>query len=49
MDIDNNKMMIDYKKKRIIFTDYDGKKYTLPLNNSEYTWIYKLLSDSTNL
>ena len=49
LNIDNNKMMIDYNKKRIIFTDYDGKKYTLPLNNSEYTWIYKLLSDSTNL
>lgn len=43
LNIDNNKMMIDYNKKRIIFTDYDGKKYTLPLNNSEYTWIYKLL------
>lgn len=49
LNIDNNKMMIDYNKKRIIFTDYDGKKYTLPLNNSEYTWIYKLLSDNTNL
>ena len=49
LNIDNNKMMIDYNKKKIIFTDYDGKKYTLPLNNSEYTWIYKLLSDSTNL
>ncbi|WP_300758475.1 hypothetical protein [uncultured Brachyspira sp.] len=49
LNIDNSKMMIDYNKKRIIFTDYDGKKYTLPLNNSEDTWIYKLLSDSTNL
>lgn len=49
LNIDNNKMMIDYNKKRIIFTDYDGKKYTLPLNNSEDTWVYKLLSDSTNL
>lgn len=49
LNIDNNKMMIDYNKKRIIFTDYDGKKYTLPLNNSEDTWIYKLLSDSINL
>ncbi|PCG20521.1 hypothetical protein KQ44_11310 [Brachyspira sp. G79] len=49
LNIDNSKMMIDYNKKRIIFTDYDGKKYTLPLNNSEDTWIYKLISDSTNL
>lgn len=49
LNIDNSKMMIDYNKKRIIFTDYDGKKYTLPLNNSEDTWVYKLLSDSTNL
>ncbi|WP_157154541.1 hypothetical protein [Brachyspira murdochii] len=49
LNIDNSKMMIDYNKKRIIFTDYDGKKYTLPLNNSEDTWIYKLLSNSTNL
>ncbi|MEI0526063.1 hypothetical protein R4K54_09075 [Brachyspira murdochii] len=49
LNIDNTKMMIDYNKKRIIFTDYDGKKYTLHLNNSEDTWIYKLLSDSTNL
>ncbi|MDO7021054.1 hypothetical protein Q5M86_09730 [Brachyspira innocens] len=49
LNIDNNKMMIDYNKKRIIFIDYDGNKYTLPLNNSEDTWVYKLLSDSTNL
>lgn len=49
LNIDKNKMMINYSKKKIIFTDYDGKKYTLPLNNSENTWFYQLLANSTNL
>lgn len=49
LTIDNNKMQINYSKKQIIFTDYDGNKYTLPLNNSENTWFYQLLANSTNM
>ena len=35
-------------KKSIIFIDNDGTKYTLPLNNSEDTWFYKLIKGATN-
>ncbi len=49
LNFDNTKMTINYDKDKILFTDIDGKKYTLPLNNSENTWFYKLLNDSTNL
>ena len=49
LKFDNTKMTINYAKDKILFTDIDGKKYTLPLNNSENTWFYKLLNNSTNL
>ena len=49
LKFDNTKMTINYSKDKILFTDIDGKKYTLPLNNSENTWFYKLLNNSTNL
>lgn len=49
LNFDNTKMSINYNKDKIIFTDIDGEKYTLPLNNSENTWFYKLLNNSTNL
>ena len=49
LKFDNTKMTINYGKDKILFTDIDGKKYTLPLNNSENTWFYKLLNNSTNL
>ena len=49
LNFDNSKMTINYAKDKILFTDIDGKKYTLPLNNSENTWFYKLLNNSTNL
>ena len=49
LNFDNTKMTINYSKDKILFTDIDGKKYTLPLNNSENTWFYKLLNNSTNL
>ncbi|ACN84352.1 hypothetical protein SZ40_04825 [Brachyspira hyodysenteriae] len=49
LKFDNTKMNINYSKDKIIFTDIDGEKYTLPLNNSENTWFYKLLNNSTNL
>ncbi|WPC22924.1 hypothetical protein N4239_08210 [Brachyspira hyodysenteriae] len=49
LNFDNTKMNINYSKDKIIFTDIDGEKYTLPLNNSENTWFYKLLNNSTNL
>lgn len=42
-------MSINYNNKKIVFTDNDGEKYTLPLNNSENTWFYKLLQNNTNL
>lgn len=48
LNVNDYKMMIDYSKEKIIFTDYDSKKYTLPLNNSEDTWFYKLLENNTN-
>ena len=41
-------MTINYNKKSIIFIDNDGTKYTLPLNNSEDTWFYKLIKGATN-
>ena len=49
LKFDNTKMTINYGKDKILFTDIDGKKYTLPLNNSEYTWFYKLLYNSSYL
>ena len=49
LKFDNTKMTINYSKDKILFTDIDGKKYILPLNNSENTWFYKLLNNSTNL
>ena len=48
LNLDNYNMTINYSKKSIIFTDDDGTKYTLPLNNSEDTWFYKLIKGSTN-
>ena len=49
LNFDNSKMTINYSKEKIIFKDIDGTKYTIPLNNSENTWFYKLLNNSTNL
>lgn len=49
LNFDNTKMNINYSKDKILFTDTDGTKYILPLNNSENTWFYKLLNNSTNL
>lgn len=49
INTNNYKMMMDYKKENILFTDYDGKEYVLPLNNDENTWFYKLLQNKTNL
>ena len=48
LNLDNYNMTINYSKKSIIFTDDDGTKYTLPLNNSEDTWFYKLIKGATN-
>ena len=48
LNLDNYNMAINYSKKSIIFTDDDGTKYTLPLNNSEDTWFYKLIKGATN-
>ncbi|MEI0529980.1 hypothetical protein R4I97_00315 [Brachyspira pilosicoli] len=48
LNLDNYNMNINYSKKSIIFTDDDGTKYTLPLNNSEDTWFYKLIKGATN-
>ncbi|CRF35566.1 hypothetical protein BRSU_2739 [Brachyspira suanatina] len=48
LNLDNTKMTINYSKDKMVFTDIDGTKYTLPLNNSKNTWFYKLLN-STNL
>ncbi|MEI0564928.1 hypothetical protein [Brachyspira pulli] len=49
LDLKDYKMSINYNNKKIVFTDNDGEKYTLPLNNSENTWFYKLLQNNTNL
>lgn len=49
LKLDNSKMFLNYDKKKVLFTDADGTKYTIPLNNSEDTWFYKLLTSSTNL
>ncbi len=49
LNFDNSKMTINYRKDKILFTDTDGKKYVLPLNNSEDTWFYKLIQNNTNL
>ncbi|WP_300366526.1 hypothetical protein [Brachyspira sp.] len=49
LNLDNYKMTINYSKEKILFTDIDGKKYVLPLNNSEDTWFYKLIENNTNL
>ena len=48
INLDNYNMTINYTKKNIIFTDNDGTRYTLPLNNSEDTWFYKLIKGATN-
>ena len=48
LNLDNYNMTINYTKKNIIFTDNDGTRYTLPLNNSEDTWFYKLIKGATN-
>lgn len=49
LNLDDYNMTINYNKKSIIFIDNDGTKYTLPLNNSEDTWFYKLIKGATNL
>ena len=49
LNFDDYKMTINYSKEKILFTDIDGKKYVLHLNNSEDTWFYKLLQNNTNL
>lgn len=48
LNLDDYNMTINYNKKSIIFIDNDGTKYTLPLNNSEDTWFYKLIKGATN-
>lgn len=48
LNLDDYNMTINYNKKSIIFIDNDGTKYTLPLNNSEDTWFYKLIKGVTN-
>ena len=48
LNLDDYNMTINYNKKSIIFIDDDGTKYTLPLNNSEDTWFYKLIKGATN-
>ena len=48
INLDDYNMTINYTKKSIIFIDDDGTKYTLPLNNSEDTWFYKLIKGATN-
>lgn len=48
INLDNYNTTINYTKKNIIFTDNDGTRYTLPLNNSEDTWFYKLIKGATN-
>ncbi|WP_347292644.1 hypothetical protein [uncultured Brachyspira sp.] len=48
LNLDDYNMTINYNKKSIIFIDDDGTKYTLPLNNSEDTWFYKLIKGVTN-
>ena len=48
LNLDDYNMTINYTKKSIIFIDDDGTKYTLPLNNSEDTWFYKLIKGATN-
>lgn len=48
LNLDNYNMTINYSKKSIIFIDDDGTKYTLPLNNSEDTWFYKLIKGAAN-
>lgn len=48
INLDNYNMTINYTKKNIIFIDDDGTRYTLPLNNSEDTWFYKLIKGATN-
>ncbi|MBW5409003.1 hypothetical protein E6A50_01260 [Brachyspira hampsonii] len=49
LNLENTEMNINYTKNQILFTDINGEKYILPLNNSKNTWFYKLLNDSTNL
>lgn len=48
LNLDDYNMTINYNKKSIIFIDNDCTKYTLPLNNSEDTWFYKLIKGATN-
>ena len=48
LNLDDYNMTINYNKKSIIFIDDDGTKYTLPLNDSEDTWFYKLIKGATN-